>query len=88
MQYFVDVPEGWSCPESSRSRTTQISSSKTTGELSEANFCFPIEIELETTKLEVTEWPHLLFQINSYDFWDRRITEGYAFMALPHSSGI
>ncbi len=80
----MDVPDGWSCPESSRSRTSQISFCKTT----EANFCFPIEIELETTKLSVTEWPHLLFQVNSYDFWDRRIVEGYAFMALPPSSGI
>ncbi len=51
-----------------------------------SHFCFPFDYQF-LAKEDVTKRPHLLFQVNSVDSWNRHRIEGYGFARLPASPG-
>jgi hypothetical protein len=92
VEYQVDLGTSWlNLNKHPLNCVTQLSAGSKTPSLKMPKenvhyFGFPIELELETEKKN-EEYPKLYFQINSYDYWDRRRVEGYCYLTVPTFSG-
>jgi hypothetical protein len=54
----------------------------------ESNFWFPFDLQfMHDTTQESSERPHLLFQVNSVDSWNRHRIEGYGSLQFPSEEG-
>ncbi|CAD7703562.1 unnamed protein product, partial [Ostreobium quekettii] len=48
-----------------------------------AHWCHPIEVELVAkSSPDSSKWPAMIFQVCSYDRWERYTSEGYGWMSL------
>jgi Meckel syndrome type 1 protein len=54
----------------------------------ESSFSFPFDLQfIHDTTEESSERPHLLFQVNSLDSWNRHRIEGYGALQFPSEEG-
>lgn len=54
----------------------------------ESSFCFPFDLQfIHNIEEESSDRPHLLFQVNSLDEWNRYRIEGYGSLQFPSSEG-
>ncbi|KAF5281360.1 hypothetical protein FQR65_LT14758 [Abscondita terminalis] len=93
VQYLIDLPEHWSCPDVSCLKgCTFTSHSSTSDGLS--YFGFPFELHLECNLFELAEdeiarQPCMYLEVVSKDTWHRFRSEGVAYTLLPISqSGV
>lgn len=75
-----------------RESITQFSTANTTmhnhQQVYESSFCFPFDLQfLHNTSEETSDTPHLLFQVNSLDSWNRYRIEGYGALQFPSKEG-
>ncbi|KAI5724728.1 hypothetical protein M8J77_006500 [Diaphorina citri] len=96
VQYFVHLPEGWSCEDSNKIYgVTQKCRFRRKTRVAHFSFPFEFKLSLNLACLEAEDsdlrghpyTPQLLFEIGSLDSWGRYRNEGYAWAPLPRTPG-
>ncbi|XP_018561989.2 LOW QUALITY PROTEIN: Meckel syndrome type 1 protein [Anoplophora glabripennis] len=89
IEYYIDLPEGWSCENSENLRgRTQTSHGITDKYLLHFGHCVDVVLQYNIQKLSQTgvpKTPYIYFEIISKGTWDRYRTEGLTYKILPIS---